>query len=98
MLKLRMIARLDIKAENLIKGIHLEGLRVLGRPWDFANNYYQQGIDELLYMDAVASLYGRNSLTDIIKKNCPKYFYPPHSRGRNPLVGRRLGGIALWSG
>ena len=64
----RVIARLDIKGPNLIKGIHLEGLRVLGEPHDFAKKYYNEGIDEILYIDIVASLYGRSKLTDIVKK------------------------------
>ena len=62
----RVIPRLDIKGPNLVKGIHLEGLRVLGRPDDFARHYYEQGADELLYMDVVASLYGRNSLLELV--------------------------------
>ncbi|HMZ38120.1 MAG TPA: HisA/HisF-related TIM barrel protein, partial [Leptospiraceae bacterium] len=61
---IRLIGRLDIKGPNLIKGIHLEGLRVIGDPQEFARKYYEQGIDELVYMDIVASLYGRNSLHD----------------------------------
>jgi cyclase len=53
---LRLIARLDIKGENLIKGIQLEGLRVIGSPNEYALKYYLQGADELIYMDCVASL------------------------------------------
>lgn len=64
----RIIPRLDIKGPNLVKGIHLEGLRVLGKPERFARHYYEMGADELFYMDAVASLYGRNSLVDIIRR------------------------------
>ena len=56
----RLIARLDIKGPNLIKGVHLEGLRVIGDPQEFARRYYEQGADELIYMDIVASLYGRS--------------------------------------
>ena len=66
MANVRLIPRLDIKGPNLVKGIHLEGLRVLGRPEDFARFYYESGADELMYMDVVASLYERNSLQDII--------------------------------
>ena len=73
---LRVIPRLDIKGPNLVKGIHLEGLRVLGRPEDFALKYYEEGADELLYMDVVASLYGRNSLLDFISKTAEKTFIP----------------------
>ena len=74
--RIRIIARLDIKSENLIKGIHLEGLRVLGKPNEFARNYYKQGVDELLYMDAVASLYGRNNLFQIVQKTAQNIFIP----------------------
>ena len=76
MRKIRLIARLDIKGPNLIKGIHLEGLRVIGLPNDHALRYYQQGADELIYMDCVASLYGRNSLGDIIQNAAQNVFIP----------------------
>ena len=72
----RIIARLDIKGPNLVKGIHLEGLRVLGKPADFAKYYYEQGADELLLMDVVASLYGRNSLNDIISETAKNIYIP----------------------
>lgn len=72
----RIIPRLDIKGPNLVKGIHFEGLRVLGKPEAFAQYYYQQGADELLYMDAVASLYGRNSLLDIVERTSRQIFIP----------------------
>ena len=62
MKNIRIIPRLDIKGPNLVKGIHLEGLRVLGKPEDFAKEYYKCGADELIYQDTVASLYERNSL------------------------------------
>lgn len=72
----RIIPRLDIKGPNLVKGIHLEGLRVLGKPSDFAKYYYEQGADELMFMDVVASLYERNSLHDIISETAKKIFIP----------------------
>jgi imidazole glycerol-phosphate synthase subunit HisF len=76
MRKIRLIARLDIKGSNLIKGVHLEGLRVIGSPNAHALKYYQQGADELIYMDCVASLYGRNSLGDIIQSAAKDVFIP----------------------
>ena len=76
MKNIRIIPRLDIKGPNLVKGIHLEGLRVLGRPEDFAQLYYEQGADELIYQDTVASLYQRNNLTDIIKRTAENIFIP----------------------
>lgn len=72
----RLIARLDVKGPNLIKGIHLEGLRVIGDPQEFARQYYEQGADELIYIDIVASLYGRNSLGDIVARTARDVFVP----------------------
>jgi cyclase len=74
--RVRLIPRLDIKGPNLIKGIHLEGLRVIGNPQEYARRYYEQGADELLYVDVVASLYGRNSLHDIVKHTADDIFVP----------------------
>lgn len=76
MKRIRLIARLDIKGKNLIKGIHLEGLRVIGSPSEYAHKYYHQGADELIFMDTVASLYGRNHLDDIIKSVAKDIFIP----------------------
>jgi len=76
MRNVRVIARLDIKNNFLIKGIHLEGLRKIGDPYEFANKYFYSGIDEIIYMDAVASLYKRNSLNDIIKATAKNIFVP----------------------
>jgi cyclase len=73
---LRIIPRLDIKGKNLIKGVQLEGLRVMGDPHQFALKYYEAGADELVYMDIVASLYGRNNLSDIIKRAADQVFIP----------------------
>ncbi|QDD13370.1 imidazole glycerol phosphate synthase subunit HisF [Candidatus Methylopumilus rimovensis] len=73
---IRLIARLDIKGKNLIKGINLEGLRVLGLPNDFAIKYYSHGIDELIYMDSVATLYGRNHLAEIVSAAVQNIFVP----------------------
>lgn len=74
--KIRIIPRLDIKGPNLVKGIHLEGLRVLGKPEDLAQYYYLNGADELFFQDTVASLYSRNQLDDVISKTARKIFIP----------------------
>lgn len=73
---MRIIARLDIKGPNLIKGIRFEGLRVIGDPNKYALKYYNQGADELIFLDCVASLYGRNNLVEIIKKASNDVFIP----------------------
>lgn len=72
----RIIPRLEIKGPNLVKGIHFEGLRVLGKPEAFAKHYYQSGADELIYVDTVASLYGRNSLHEIVERTAREIFVP----------------------
>jgi cyclase len=72
----RLIARLDIKGPNLVKGIRLEGLRVMGDPAEHALRYYQQGADELLYVDIVASLYERNNLVDVVRRTASSIFVP----------------------
>ena len=72
----RIIARLDIKGPNLIKGVHLEGLRVVGDPHEHALRYYEEGADELLFIDIVASLYQRNNLSGIIKRAADRIYVP----------------------
>ena len=74
--QIRIIPRLDVKNNTIVKGIHLEGLRVVGQPAELAQKYFEQGADELLYMDAVASLYERNSLSDIIRQTAERIFIP----------------------
>jgi len=73
---LRIVARLDVKAPNLVKGVRLEGLRVLGPPAEFATRYYADGADEIHYQDIVASLYGRNGLRDLVEATAMSLFVP----------------------
>lgn len=75
-MKPRIIARLDIKNDDVIKGIHLEGLRKVGSPITLAKKYYAQNIDEIIFMDAVASLYRRNSIYETIAMACKEIFVP----------------------
>tara|TARA_B100000767_G_C19759785_1_gene534642 strand:- start:1699 stop:2532 length:834 start_codon:yes stop_codon:yes gene_type:complete len=76
MKNLRIIPRLDVKGPNLVKGINLEGLRIIGDPEFFSEKYYNQGADEIIYIDSVASLYGRNNLMEIVKKTARKISIP----------------------
>lgn len=73
---IRIIPKLEVKGENLIKGVHLEGLRVVGKPEEMAFKYYQDGADELIYIDLVASLYQRNSFLDLVERTAKKAFIP----------------------
>ena len=73
---IRLVGRLDVKAPNLIKGVHLEGLRKLGDPQTFAERYYGEGIDEIIYIDSVASLYQRNTIVDLVSHTAENVFIP----------------------
>jgi imidazole glycerol-phosphate synthase subunit HisF len=76
MVKPRIIARLDVKTDNVVKSIRFDGLRIMGKPEELATRYYEQGADELLYIDTVASLYGRNALTEVVKEAASHIFIP----------------------
>ncbi|MFA7682189.1 MAG: imidazole glycerol phosphate synthase cyclase subunit [Candidatus Peribacteraceae bacterium] len=76
MKKIRIIPRLDIKGPNIVKGIHMEGLKVIGNPPEIARRYYDAGADELLYMDIVASLYGRGINVELVKSVAREIFIP----------------------
>lgn len=70
------MARLDIKGPRVVKGIRFEGLRVVGDPNELAKKYYDDGADEIIYIDTVASLYGRNSLREIVMQAVREVFIP----------------------
>ena len=81
MISKRIIARLDVKGNKLIKGVSFEGVRVVGEPNTAAKKYENEGADELLYIDAVASLYGRNSISNVLKIASKKIFIPITASG-----------------
>ena len=72
----RFIAKLDIKSDYLVKGIRFEGVKKIGDPNYYSIKYYKDGVDELLYLDTVASLYNRNNLFNILKKATQNIFIP----------------------
>jgi len=74
--KPRVAARLDVKNSSVIKGIQFEGLRVMGSVSDLAKKYYEQGADEIVIMDAVASLYGRDAVLASIRAAINGVFVP----------------------
>lgn len=75
-MKIRIIAKLDVKPPYVIKPIHFEGLRKIGLPADLAKKYYEQGADEVIYIDVVASLYQRKILFNEIAKTANELFIP----------------------
>ena len=75
-MSVRIIPRLDVKGPNLVKGVHMEGLRVMGTPDKYATRYYEDGADEIVFIDTVASLYGRNNLSEIVSSVASQTFIP----------------------
>src|SRR3989338_7676631 len=73
---IRIIPRLDIKGPHVVKGVHTEGLRIVGIPHKLARSYYEHGADELVYMDIVASLYQRNLDFDLLRSVADVVFIP----------------------
>src|SRR3990167_4650843 len=79
---LRLIARLDVKGQNVIKGVSFEGLRVVGKPKELAMRYAGPEVppencaDEILFIDTVASLYGRNQLESLLEETSQEIFVP----------------------
>jgi len=73
---MRIIPKIEIKNNFVIKGINFEGLRKLGNPKNFIEEYYNDGCDEIIISDIVASLYGRNNLFKLIKEITRSVFIP----------------------
>ena len=80
-MRTRIIPRLDVKGPNIVKGICLEGMRVVGKPSSLSKKYYEEGADEILYMDIVASLYERNNLINIVKEATKSGIFIPMTVG-----------------
>lgn len=72
----RIIPKLEVKSENLIKGVHLDGLRIVGKPEVAALKYAESGADELIYIDLVASLYQRDNWINIVKRTANQIYIP----------------------
>ena len=75
-LSIRIIPYLSCKGNRVVKGISMEGLRPVGEPMTMAKRYYDQGADEILYTDVVASLYGRRPMDAVITGLAEKIFIP----------------------
>jgi imidazole glycerol-phosphate synthase subunit HisF len=76
MKNIRIIAKLDIKGPRTVKGVHTEGLKIVGNPKDLAMRYYESRADEIIYNDIVASLYQRNLDFDQLKDVSDGIFIP----------------------
>ena len=77
----RIIAKLDVKSGFVIKGIEFEGVRKVGDPMKMAKKYFNENIDEIIYLDCVASLYNRNHIVDLLSKVSEEVFIPISAGG-----------------
>lgn len=68
MLAKRIIPCLDVKNGQTVKGINFEGLKEIGDPVEMGAEYSAQGADELVYLDISASLEGRKTFTDLVRR------------------------------
>ncbi len=73
---LRIISRLDLKFDKVVKGIHLEGWKKYGDANELCKKYYEQGVDEIIFLDSVASLYNRDKTVEILEKSARNLFIP----------------------
>jgi len=72
----RIIACLDVRDGQVVKGINFEGLRSAGAPAELARRYNQEGIDELVILDITATLERRRAMADTIRAVAKELFIP----------------------
>lgn len=72
----RIIAKLDVKPPFVVKPVHFDGLRKVGKPSDLAKKYSEQGADEIMYIDIVSSLYQREILYEYIEETANQIYVP----------------------
>ena len=76
MLSKRVIACLDVRDGQVVKGINFEGLRSAGDPAELARRYNAEGIDELVILDITATIEARRALADTIRAVARELFIP----------------------
>ena len=76
---IRVIPKLDIKGPNVVKGVQMEGLRVVGEPEQLSNLYYNDGADELFYGYCSKSVREKCTSRSYFK-DVEKYFCSPYRR------------------
>jgi cyclase len=72
----RIIACLDVRAGEVVKGVHFADLRSAGRPADLAARYNEEGIDELVLLDVTATIEDRRTLLDTVREVSRQLFIP----------------------
>jgi cyclase len=76
MLATRIIPCLDIKDGMVAKGIKFRGLKTVGEPVALARYYYDSGADELVFLDIQATIKGKKTILDLVKKVANQIFIP----------------------
>jgi len=76
MLSKRIIACLDVRNGQVVKGVHFEGLRNAGDPAELAARYNEEGIDEVVILDVTATIEGRRALADTVSTVARRIFIP----------------------
>lgn len=76
MLKKRIIVCLDVKNGRTTKGVKFQNNRDIGDPVEMAEEYYRQGVDELVFYDIMASADGRSPILDLISRVADRIFIP----------------------
>jgi imidazole glycerol-phosphate synthase subunit HisF len=72
----RIIACLDVRDGQVVKGVNFEGLRSAGDPAELARRYNNEGIDELVILDITATIEQRRALADTIRAVARELFIP----------------------
>ena len=76
MLAKRVIPCLDVRNGKVVKGVNFEGIKEVGDPVAYAEQYNRQGADELVFYDITASAEGRGLMLDIVREVAKRVFVP----------------------
>ena len=76
MLSKRIIACLDVRNGQVVKGVNFEGLRNAGDPAELAERYNEEGIDEVVILDVTATIEGRRALAATVSAVAKRIFIP----------------------
>lgn len=76
MLTKRIIPCLDVKDGKVVKGINFVGLKKVGSPVEMAKKYYEQGADELVFLDITATSDGRKTMVQVVEDVAANIFIP----------------------
>ena len=75
-LSVRIIPCLDVSAGRVVKGVNFRNLRDAGDPVELARNYYEQGADEVTFLDVSATVDGRDTMYDVVARTADEVFIP----------------------